>query len=313
VRADGERFPIEYTLSTLRLDDAREFTVILRDVSERRQHEALLQARTESLSSTLEELRTANEQLAEQSRDLEKAMGTRNRFYASMSHELRTPINAILGYSSLILEGIFGEVSEDQRSSIERTFLAAQHLLELVNDILDLSKVEAGKMELKLEPVVLPDLIEELFATVAPLAQEHGVKLVLDTRKDEVLSDPRRVRQILLNLLSNAIKFGDKKPVRVTSRRDREGALVIEVHDQGLGIARDDQERIFEEFVQLENQGAPGTGLGLPISRRLAELLGGSLTVTSRLGGGSVFRLMLPGGIQPRTSEPVRETAGQES
>jgi signal transduction histidine kinase len=200
-----------------------------------------------------------------------------------------------MGYTQLLLEKIYGPLNEQQIRSIDRTFKAAQHLLELVNDILDLSKVEAGKMELKVEPVVLPDLIEELFATVQPLADQYAVKLSLDPCKDQVMSDPRRVRQIMLNLLSNAIKFGDGKPVRVTCHRDLDDSLVLEVHDRGRGIARDDQERIFEEFVQLENQQAPGTGLGLPISRRLAELLGGSLTVTSRLGHGSVFRLSLPG------------------
>jgi PAS domain S-box-containing protein len=298
-RADGDEFPAEYTLSTLTHAGAREHTLILRDISERRAFEETLRARTASLADTLEELRALNEQLAERSRQLEHAMGTRNRFYASMSHELRTPVNAIMGYSSLLLDGIFGELRAEQRDSIDRTFAAANHLQELVNDILDLSKVEAGKMDLKLEPVTFPDLVRDLFATVSPLAEEHGVELILEGPEITIETDPRRVRQIILNLLSNAIKFGGGRPVRVANWRAPDGALVVEVRDDGPGIEENDQERIFEEFVQLEGQEKPGTGLGLPISRRLAELLGGSLTVTSHPGEGSAFRLTLPAGSGP--------------
>jgi signal transduction histidine kinase len=294
VRANGQAFDAEFTLSTLETEDTREHTIVLRDVSQRKETEALLRARTASLAETLEELRAVNEQLSERSRELERAMGTRSRFYAAMSHELRTPINAILGYSSLLMDGIFGPLNDNQKGSLERARLAAHHLLELVNDILDLSKIEAGKVELKLEPVAFPDLIEELLATVTPLADEHGVELQLESSPDRALSDPRRIRQILLNLLSNAIKFGERRPVRVTTGRGEGDCIVIEVRDHGPGIAAEDQERIFEEFVQLETENKPGTGLGLPISRRLAELLGGSLTVRSEPGQGSTFRLTIP-------------------
>jgi PAS domain S-box-containing protein len=294
VRGDGEEFAAEYSLASLTSERERIHTLILRDISDRRRAEALLASRKAALADTLEELRAVNEQLEDRTRALESAITTRSRFYASMSHELRTPINAILGYTSLMLDGIFGEMNEDQRSSAERTFAAANHLMELVNDILDLSKVEAGKMELKLEPVVFPDLVLELFATVSPLAEETGVELAIEPGEETVVSDPRRVRQILLNLLSNAIKFGHGKPVRVACWRDERGDLVVEVRDQGPGISAEDQERIFEEFVQLEEQSVPGTGLGLPISRRLAELLGGSLSVVSAPGEGSSFRLTLP-------------------
>ncbi len=306
-----DKFPAEYTLSTLQLEGGREHTVILRDVSERRRAEGLITARTASLAHTLEELRAVNEQLGDRTRELEEAMGTRNRFYASMSHELRTPINAIMGYTSLLLDGIFGEIRGEQKESVERTLLAANHLLELVNDILDLSKVEAGKMELRVESVVFPDLILELFATVTPLAEQDGVELVLDACEDTISSDPRRLRQIMLNLLSNAIKFGDHKPVRVACTRDDENRLVLEVQDGGPGIAEEDQERIFEEFVQLEHQQAPGTGFGLPISRRLAELLSGTLTVTSTPGEGSAFRLILPAAGSEPKPQAKRELAGQ--
>ena len=293
VRANGTEFEVEFTLSTLHLHDGREHTLILRDVSERRRTAALLQARSTSLADALEELKAVNEQLNDRTRELETAMGARSRFYASMSHELRTPINAILGYNSLLLDGILGEINDTQRDSARRTLVAANHLMELVNDVLDLSKVEAGKMEVRLEPVVFPDVINGLLATVAPFAQENGVELQLNPCEDQIMSDPRRIRQILLNLLSNAIKFGGSKPVSVNCWRENKVWLVIEVRDQGPGIPEGDQERIFEEFVQLEDK-KPGTGLGLPISRSLAELLGGSLTLTSAPGKGSSFRLTLP-------------------
>src|SRR2546423_53367 len=216
---------------------------------------------------------------------------------ASMSHELRTPINAVLGYSTLLLENIYGPLNEKQREGIERTHKAAKHLLELVNDVLDLSKIEAGKIDLRLQPVSFPSLIEDLFVTVRPLADQYGSTLRIEHTGDSmrIVSDPRRVRQILLNLLSNAIKFGRGKPIRVVLQRREDNGVIVEVIDEGEGIGPDDQERIFQEFVQLgKTQLTEGTGLGLPISRRLAELLRGSPTLASAPGRGSTFRLSLP-------------------
>jgi PAS domain S-box-containing protein len=313
LRADGTEFEVEYTRSALEIAEGVEHTLILRDVSERRRTAELLKARTVSLADTLEELKAVNDQLSQRTRDLEGAIGIRSRFYASMSHELRTPINAILGYSSLLLDGVFGNLEGDQRGSVERTLKAANHLMELVNDILDLSKVEAGKMELSLEPVVFPDLVHDLLATVEPLAEQYGVELVLHSCEVTILSDPRRIRQVILNLLSNAIKFGNSKPVTVSCRPDDTGFFVVEVEDHGPGIAESDQERIFEEFVQLESQQKPGTGLGLPISRRLAELLGGTLSVESELGKGSTFRLRIPMSAEPMSEDAAPELASQFS
>jgi PAS domain S-box-containing protein len=293
----GERFPAECSVSTLVLENETVSTVIVRDVTERRRAEELLRSQKESLESTTEELRTLNEELAERSAELEQAMGARARFYASMSHELRTPINAIMGYSSLLLDSIYGELNEKQIASVRRTHLAANHLLELVNDVLDLSKIEAGKLDLHFEPVIFPDVVQDLFVTVAPFAEEHGTRLVLGLCEEElsIVSDPRRLRQVLLNLLSNAIKFGGGEPVEVECRAREAGGALVRVIDHGAGIPPEDHERIFEEFVQLGvGESVAGTGLGLPISRRLAELLGGSLTVASEPGEGSVFDLTLP-------------------
>lgn len=234
----------------------------------------------------------------------ETALASRSRFYAAMSHELRTPINAILGYNDLILSGVYGGLSDKQQGAIERGQRAARHLLDLVNDVLDLSKLEAGKMELDPEPCSVPELVRDLFATVRPMAEERGSALRMTEDGDQrpVVTDPRRVRQIVLNLLSNALKFGRARPVEVRVRGTADGGITVEVVDQGEGIAAEHLDRVFEEFVQLPNSVRGGTGLGLPISRRLAEMLGGRLEAESRLGEGSTFRLVLPSTL-PATLE----------
>jgi signal transduction histidine kinase len=252
-----------------------------------------------------QELKALNDELSERQRELERAMTARNRFYASMSHELRTPINAVLGYSTLLLENIYGPLNEKQAEGIQRTQRAAKHLLELVNDVLDLSKIEAGKIDLRLQPVGFPAIVEELFVTVRPLADKYGTKLSLehDGNNINIVSDPRRVRQILLNLFSNAIKFGGAKPIRVQVELTEDDGVSVAVIDQGEGIPPEDQERIFQEFVQLgKTQLQEGTGLGLPISKRLADLLHGSLTLVSQIGKGSTFRLTLPANADARST-----------
>jgi signal transduction histidine kinase len=286
------------------------YTLILRDVSERVAAEEALRQQALSLERSAAELKALNEELNRRQSELERAMTARSRFYASMSHELRTPINAILGYTTLLLENIYGSLNEKQAEGIQRTHKAAKHLLELVNDVLDLSKIEAGKVDLRPQPVTFPALIEDLFVTVRPLADQHGSPLALehDGQPIRVVSDPRRVRQILLNLLSNAIKFGAGKPVKIAVRRAEDGGVAIDVVDQGIGIGPADTERIFQEFVQLgKTQLQDGTGLGLPISRRLAEMLRGTLDVKSEMGRGSTFRLTLPPTIDARVSRAIEQ------
>jgi len=273
---------------------------LLRDAEKR---ELELEHRTSMLESearSAAKLSQLNDELHRRQVALEQAMGARNRFYASMSHELRTPINAVIGYSTLMLDNIYGPLNSRQKEGLQRTLKAARHLLELVNDVLDLSKIEAGKIELSLQPVMFPALIEDLFVTVRPLADEYGSTLTLEMEAEpfNIVSDPRRVRQVLLNLLSNAIKFGEGKPIRVTCKQTEDHGVEIAVIDQGVGIASEDIPRIFEEFVQVSESKQPGTGLGLPISRRLAQLLDGSLTVCSTPGQGSTFRLILPASLE---------------
>ena len=312
VRAGGERFPIEASISCLDLGNGVLYTMIARDVSERQRAEEALRTQAVSLANTTAELRSLNEELNHRQTQLEEAMRARNRFYASMSHELRTPINAVIGYTTLLLDNIYGPLNERQAQGLQRTHKAAKHLLELVNDVLDLSKIEAGKIELSLQPVSFPAIVEDLFVTVRPMADQHSAPLTIEPSDEPVtvVTDPRRVRQILLNLLSNAIKFGRGQPVRVRVRGHGEGGVEVAVIDAGPGIAPADLARIFDEFVQVP-QGAEspehlgGTGLGLPISKRLAALLGGALEAESAPGQGSTFRLLLPQSADGRPLEIV--------
>lgn len=225
------------------------------------------------------------------------ALLARDRFYAMLSHELRTPLSAILLYDDLLLSEVYGPVTEPQREALDRTQRSARHLLDLINDLLDLSKLEAGKMERRVEDVELAEVVEGVFLAVAPLAGEYGCELALRVaeRPLPILGDGRRIRQILLNLLSNAVKFGEGRPVEVRVGRTTREA-VVEVEDGGPGIAPEDVPRIFEDFVQLGEGSPEGTGLGLPIARRLAELMGGRLEVEPAPGRGSIFRLSLPVG-----------------
>jgi len=315
MRAGGDEFPLEVTVSCLRLPSGAVYTLIGRDVTERQRADDALRRQTQEIADTSEQLRVVNDELKMRQLQLEEAMRARNRFYASMSHELRTPINAIIGYNTLLLDNIYGPLNEKQVHGIQRTHKAAKHLLELVNDVLDLSKIEAGKIELSLQPVVFPALVEDLFVTVRPLADEHRTELTMESETDgprSIVSDPRRVRQILLNLLSNAIKFGEKKPIRVRVVARDDGGVDVSVIDQGVGISEEDLPRIFDEFVQVSNahQREGGTGLGLPISQRLAQLLGGTLAVQSAPGKGSNFTLSLPKTADPRLDGAIAERRG---
>ena len=261
-----------------------------------------LMAMTEQLHAGQEQLLTTNHQLERRTRELQLALGARNRFYAAMSHELRTPINAVMGYNDLLLAEVWGPLNEQQELAVERSQRASRHLRELVNDVLDISRLESGKVDVLTEDVRLPELVRDVFDSLRPLTESARteLRLVGGDAVPAVQTDPPRVRQILMNLLSNAIKFGKGSPVWVNLDTGRGGGVVVEVTDGGPGIPEEDQARIWDEFVQLDrgdNLAAPnaeGTGLGLPIARRLASLLGGRLDVSSTVGVGTTFRLILP-------------------
>ncbi|HEX2077640.1 MAG TPA: HAMP domain-containing sensor histidine kinase [Longimicrobium sp.] len=269
------------------------------------QNQELL-AMTKELHAGQEQLLSANQQLERRSRELQIALGARNRFYGAMSHELRTPINAVMGYNDLLLAEVYGPLNEQQELAVERSQRAVRHLRELVNDVLDISSLESGRAEVQPREVDVGALVEETFHVLGPLAEGSRTELRV-IRHDPVpalRTDPRRLGQILMNLVSNAIKFGAGSPVWVHLSAARGGGVVVEVTDGGPGIAEEDQTRIWDEFVQL-GRGAnlsgirEATGLGLPISRRLAAALGGTLELASTVGVGTTFRLTLPGAPPP--------------
>jgi signal transduction histidine kinase len=235
---------------------------------------------------------------ADKSRQLEVASQHKSEFLANMSHELRTPLNAIIGFSEVLAEKMFGDVNDKQAEYLQDILESGRHLLSLINDILDLSKIEAGRMELEASEFDLPQAIQNALTLVRERALRRGIALhhVIDDRVADIRADERKVKQILLNLLSNAIKFtpeGGRIEVRAAPA---DGLIEVSVTDNGVGIAPEDQEAVFEEFRQVgtADKKAEGTGLGLALSRKFIELHGGRIWVTSQVGVGSTFRFTLP-------------------
>jgi signal transduction histidine kinase len=242
--------------------------------------------------------------------EVQAASASRSRFYALLGHELRAPLGAILLYNDLLLSGAEGPLTGGQAEGIELSQRSARHLSELVDDLLDLSKLEAGKVVVRPEHCDVATLLHDLLATLRPVAAQRGSALEVECPRElpPIVTDPRRVRQILLNLLSNAVKFGDGKPIRIACEAEPEGGIAVAVADRGSGIAPEDQPRVWEEFVQLERPGRgrgerSGTGLGLAVSRRFAELLGGRIELRSQVGAGSTFVVHLPARIPAPSGE----------
>jgi signal transduction histidine kinase len=231
---------------------------------------------------------------------LETTNRHKSQFLASMSHEVRTPLNAIIGFSEVLREQLFGDLNARQQRYVQHIAESGRHLLALINDILDLSKVEAGRMELELGPVPLAEMLENGLTVVRDRASRHGIELhlELDPGITCVQADERKVKQIVFNLLSNAVKFTpDGGHVDVVLHALSSDAVQISVHDRGPGVALEDQERIFEEFEQGGHGVHPaqeGTGLGLTVAKRLVELHGGRIWVQSQPGAGSTFSFTLP-------------------
>jgi signal transduction histidine kinase len=217
-----------------------------------------------------------------------------------MSHELRTPLNAIIGYAHLFLDGVLGELGEQQRDKIGRIDANAKHLVTLIDDLLDISRIESGRMPVHAEPLSLRELIEELMREVEPLIGRTRLSVTTAFAEDlpEVHTDRQKVKQIVMNLISNAIKFTSEGFVHVQCSHEAcTDRLAVAVSDTGIGIPADQQARIFEEFQQVDDSNTRrhgGTGLGLAISKRLAEVLGGEIQLASRPGTGSTFTLSFP-------------------
>jgi PAS domain S-box-containing protein len=286
---------------------------VLHDLTEQAENERLyeelknfsneLEARVRAATADLGE---QNVRLQWQSRELEKANRLKSEFLASMSHELRTPINALIGYTALMLDRIYGDLNDRQEEGLVRIRAAAQHLLALINDILDLAKIEAGRMPLHLEDTVLQELMREASVQIDPLIKKKGLtyRWLGPNEPLHMMTDRTKVKQIMLNLLSNAVKFTHSGTITLSAHQ--EGELVrLDVTDSGIGIRKEDLSAIWEDFRQVDQSRTRefgGTGLGLSITRKLSGALGGRVTLTSEYGKGSTFTVFLP-----ILTEPHRE------
>jgi len=308
----GSALPVEVVSGKMKNQRGEPIAIVsvLHDLTKQVENERLYEA-LKRLNSELEQrIRDATADLAEQnarlqwqSQEVERATRLKSEFLASMSHELRTPINALIGYSALLLDGVLGDVSPKQRDALTRGRLAAEHLLALINDILDLAKIEAGKMPLHPEEVGLRDVIFEVSQQIEPMVRKKQLEYVVEVAPDcpAIYTDRTKIKQILLNLLSNAVKFTNHGRVAVDSRCAA-GGVRIEVADTGIGIRPSDLQAIWEDFRQVDQSRTRefgGTGLGLSITRKLLERLGGSVAVQSTYGEGSTFTVFLPLAVPP--------------
>ena len=278
LKKNGEEMPIECSLSPVETPKGKIIISSIRDITERKEVERL---RVENLG-------------------LGYASKAKSEFLANMSHELRTPLNSILGFSELLNQKIAGELNNKQEHYTENIHNSGTFLLGLINDILDISKVEAGKVELKIETIKLPSTIEETLTLVKEKALKHDIILETeyDPKLDVIEADKQRIKQVLFNLLSNAIKFSKLEGGTITITTKKEGKLAkISVSDTGIGIKKEDINRLFKEFQQLESPTTKqhqGTGLGLVISKKLVELHGGTISLESEYGVGSTFAFTVP-------------------
>ncbi len=252
---------------------------------------------SQQLATALEEARLYAE-VERKSAELESASHHKSEFLANMSHELRTPLNAIIGFSEVLSERMFGELNEKQDEYLKDIHASGQHLLSLINDILDPSKIEAGRMELEVTDFDLPTAIENALMLVRERAGRRSLTLHknVDAEVGDVRADERKVRQVVLNLLSNAIKFTPEGGRIEVAAVPRDGSVEVYVSDTGMGIALEDQEAVFEEFRQVgtAEKKAEGTGLGLTLCRKFIELHGGRIWVKSQVGEGSTFTFTIP-------------------
>jgi PAS domain S-box-containing protein len=293
---DGSRITVEIRENLIRGDGGEIVGVVcsLLDVTERN----LAAVAARKVSQYAMELRNKNEQLARALEAARLATEAKSRFLAGVSHELRTPLNGIIGFSELMYDAKLGPVSDDHKDVLGDILTSARHLLQLINDILDLSKVEAGRMEFHPESTRIDTLVYEVRDVVRPLAEKKRLKLGISVPTSfTAVVDPARFKQVLYNYLSNAVKFtpeGGRVEVRV--RREEDHSFRVEVEDTGVGISPDEIAKLFQEFQQLPNsrKAEQGTGLGLALTRHIVEAQGGSVSVRSTIGTGSVFAAVFP-------------------
>ena len=283
-RKDGSEFPIEISLSPLETEEGTLVSSAIRDITDRKSIESALQ---------------------EKNVELANAMQAKDRFLASMSHELRTPLNAIIGFTGTLLMKLPGPLNADQEKQLRTVQTGAKHLLALINDLLDLAKIESGKVDLKLVPTDCREVIDEVAASLRQHAESKGLEFTVTVPLGlTVRTDRRALSQIVINLTNNAIKFTERGSVRLKAeRREESGSRTLEINveisvaDTGLGIRPEDQAKLFTAFSQVTSrtgQAQEGTGLGLHLSQKLAEALGGRIVLKSEYGRGSTFTLVLP-------------------
>jgi PAS domain S-box-containing protein len=294
-RNDGSKFPVDISLSPVKSDNGFRVTAIIRDITEREQIEDRLRLIQEQYTR---ELADKNRELELRNREIERANRLKSEFLASMSHELRTPLHTIIGFSELLGEEIEGTLNDKQKRFIGHIHNDSMHLLELINDILDLSKIEAGRLELRYEPFDVAQAIEEVLSSVRPRGAAKSLRMAVRCSITTALEADRvRFKQVLYNLLSNAVKFtpeGGEINVAVSAA---EGFVHVSVTDTGIGIPREEHESVFDKFHQVgaTTRGVrEGTGLGLAITRHLVEQHGGRIWVESEPGKGSRFTFTVP-------------------
>jgi signal transduction histidine kinase len=261
------------------------------------QHIDLLQTFADQAAIAIENVRLFDE-IQDKSRQLEEASQHKSQFLANMSHELRTPLNAILGYTELMADGAYGEPSEKMLGILKRLESNGKHLLGLINDVLDLSKIEAGQLVLELSDYSVQDIAQTVRSTLEPLATDKKLAFKLELARElpPGHGDGRRLTQVLINLVGNAIKFTDAGEVAIKAEANN-GLFYVSVRDTGPGISAADQAKLFQEFQQANNaitRKKGGTGLGLAISKRIIEMHGGKIWVESQVGQGSTFAYTLP-------------------
>ncbi|MBU2536357.1 MAG: PAS domain S-box protein [Chloroflexota bacterium] len=316
-RKDGSLFLFEARITFLwEADKVVAAISVVRDITERRRMEQelkeksrLLEIKNKELQAQSQALRMQEQVLVEKTRELEVASKAKSEFLAHMSHELRTPLNVVIGFSELMLDGAVGSLNEEHKQCLNDILSSGQQLLSLINDILDLSKIEAGKMELKIRNITLKNILESLKNEIMPIIsrRKQNLEVVIEDELPPVRADRDKVRQVLINLLSNSTKFTpDGGHLRVEVFKDN-GWCRVSVIDDGIGIKKKDQKIIFEPFSQLDGsllRESGGTGLGLAIAKQIIEKHGGRIWVNSKYGKGSQFHFTLPL-VMPSTVCPV--------
>jgi protein-histidine pros-kinase len=284
-RKDGSTVIVECSNALLQVNQKRVGAVLMaRDITEQKAQE---------------EIRRRSQELEAQNLRIKEADRLKSEFLANMSHELRTPLNAVIGFAEVLVDGKAGSLNLEQREYLNDILTSGRHLLQLINDVLDLAKIEAGKMEFDPETFFVKEVVDEVSTVIAPTASKKNIAINVEVSLNAVaMLDQRKFKQVLYNLLSNAVKFSyENGEVKVIAGTDPQGRMRLEVKDFGVGIENGDLARIFREFEQLDSGLArqhQGTGLGLALTKKLVELQGGSIAVASELGKGSTFTVQLP-------------------